>query len=71
MGVGGQGAHDLAQLQSENIVALCDVDEGVLNQRLKEAAEKGRPAVGYTDLRKMLEDKNIDVTSLRRFPRFI
>lgn len=46
------------------VVALCDVDEGVLNQRLKEAAEKGRPAVGYTDLRKMLEDENIDVISL-------
>jgi hypothetical protein len=26
IGVGGQGASDLAQLESENIVALCDVD---------------------------------------------
>ena len=27
IGFGGQGAHDLAQMEKENIVALCDVDK--------------------------------------------
>ncbi|HJQ80939.1 MAG TPA: twin-arginine translocation signal domain-containing protein, partial [Lacipirellulaceae bacterium] len=26
IGIGGQGASDLAEMESENIVALCDVD---------------------------------------------
>ena len=26
IGVGGMGAHNLAQVETENIVALCDVD---------------------------------------------
>ncbi len=51
-------------LSGVKVVALCDVDESVLNTRLREAAEKGRPAKGYTDLRKLLEDDSIDVVSL-------
>src|SRR5206468_3731273 len=27
IGIGGQGASDLSQMESENIVALCDVDQ--------------------------------------------
>ena len=27
IGIGGQGGHDIRQLESENIVALCDVDQ--------------------------------------------
>lgn len=46
------------------VVALCDVDESILAKRLREASDKGRPAMGYTDLRKMLEDENIDAISL-------
>jgi predicted dehydrogenase len=58
IGVGGQGAGDLINLSSENIVALCDVDD-------KQAAgtfEKFPKARKYKDFRKMLdkEQKNID-----------
>ncbi len=58
IGVGGQGAGDLMNLSSENIVALCDVDE-------KQAAGtfKAFPnARKYKDFRVMLdkEHKNID-----------
>src|SRR5512140_1517979 len=28
IGIGGQGASDLSNMESENIVALCDVDQG-------------------------------------------
>jgi predicted dehydrogenase len=47
------------------IAAICDVDESVLNQRLQDAEKltNKRPA-GFTDLRKLLEDKSIDAISL-------
>ncbi|MCI0536311.1 MAG: Gfo/Idh/MocA family oxidoreductase [Verrucomicrobiales bacterium] len=57
IGIGGQGASDLNQLTSENIVALCDVD-------WKYAAgvfKKYPNAKQYKDYRKMLdEQRNID-----------
>ena len=58
IGVGGRGAGDLDAVKSENIVALCDVD-----QRRAAATFKRNPrATKYSDFRRMLdkEDKNID-----------
>jgi predicted dehydrogenase len=47
------------------IAAVCDVDESVLNSRLDEIEKLGqkRPT-GYTDFRKLLEDKSIDAVSI-------
>jgi predicted dehydrogenase len=47
------------------LAALCDIDEGVLNKRLKEVEAGGnkRPAA-FTDIRKLLEDKSIDAISI-------
>ncbi|MHC4676841.1 MAG: Gfo/Idh/MocA family protein [Planctomycetota bacterium] len=57
IGVGGQGDHDISQVDSENIVALCDVDE----QRAAEAFNRYPKAKKYRDFRKMLEkEKNIE-----------
>jgi len=58
IGVGGRGASDLAGVESENIVALCDVDE----KRAARTFEKYPRAKKYRDFREMLEkeDKNID-----------
>jgi len=57
IGIGGQGGHDLSQLTSENIVALCDVDSahaGGIFRRYDGAKV-------YKDYRKMLEEqKDID-----------
>ncbi len=57
IGVGGQGGHDLSQMTSENIVALCDVDSahaGGIFRRYDGAKV-------YKDYRKMLdEQKDID-----------
>ncbi len=58
IGVGGRGSGDLRALESENIVALCDVD-------WRHAAGTFRRYSGakkYRDFREMLdkEDKNID-----------
>ncbi len=52
IGVGGRGAGDLEGVQSENIVALCDVDEGHLGT----AADKYVGAKKFNDFRKMLDE---------------
>jgi predicted dehydrogenase len=57
IGIGGQGADDLSQMESENIVALCDVDE----EYAAETFARYPNAKKYRDFRKMLEkEKNID-----------
>jgi len=58
IGVGGQGASDMSSVDSENIVALCDVDEKKAGRTFK----KFPNAKKYRDFRKMLwkENKNID-----------
>ena len=44
-----------------NCVALCDVDENVLNQRSAELQEKhGQKPTLYKDFRKLLDDKQVD-----------
>ena len=58
VGVGGmQGGNDVGSVSSENIYALCDVDEANLNQ----AAAKYPKAKLYRDFREMLdkEHKNL------------
>ncbi|MCX5645622.1 MAG: Gfo/Idh/MocA family oxidoreductase [Phycisphaerae bacterium] len=58
IGVGGQGAGDIQNVSSENIVALCDVDR----RQAAETFKKFPNARQYSDFRVMLEkeDKNID-----------
>ncbi|UCD56320.1 MAG: Gfo/Idh/MocA family oxidoreductase, partial [Candidatus Hydrogenedentota bacterium] len=58
IGVGGRGSGDLRAVESENIVALCDVDL----DRARGTFKKYPDARVYRDFRKMLdkEQKNID-----------
>ena len=57
IGIGGQGAHDLGQMESENIVALCDVDKNHAARVFKRYSR----AQQFTDYRKMLDQvKEID-----------
>jgi predicted dehydrogenase len=58
IGVGGQGASDLEALESQNIVALCDVDWRHAGDTFKRYPN----AKKYKDFRRMLdeEDKSID-----------
>jgi len=51
IGVGGQGSHDLGQLESENIVALCDVDWRYAAPIFKKYPQ----AKQFKDYRKMLD----------------
>jgi predicted dehydrogenase len=45
------------------IVALCDVDQQVLEAEAKRFADRGHPIRTYTDVRKLLESKDIDCIS--------
>ncbi len=57
IGVGGQGGEDINEMQSENIVALCDVDQVHAAHTFK----KYPKAKVYKDYREMLDkEKNID-----------
>jgi predicted dehydrogenase len=58
IGVGGQGGGDIGNVSSENIVALCDVDQ----ERAGGTFNRFKNAKKYKDYRKMLdkEEKNID-----------
>ena len=57
IGIGGQGASDLSNMESENIVALCDVDQNYAGHTFKKYS-KAKP---FTDYRKMLDEmKDID-----------
>jgi predicted dehydrogenase len=62
IGVGGQGEHDVQGVSSENIVALCDVDD----ERAAETFEKFPGVKTYRDFRIMLEKeyKNIDAVTV-------
>ena len=67
-GVRGRGNDHIrgfSRVPSAEIVALCDVDENVLNQRLGTVQSLGLPKPkGYGDIRKLLEDKDIDAISI-------
>ena len=52
IGIGGQGASDLSQMESENIVALCDVDQNHAAHTFK----KYPKAKQFTDYHKMLDE---------------
>lgn len=54
VGIGGRGAGDLDECGSENIVALCDVDEAHAGRVFK----KYPNAKKWTDFRKMLDEQN-------------
>src|SRR3954470_372029 len=68
VGVRGQGQSHIrayGKMPNVEIAAICDVDESILEKRLQDAEKltNKRPA-GYTDLRKVLEDKSIDAISI-------
>ena len=57
IGVANKGEHNIDQLTSENIVALCDVD----STHLGKMAERFPQAARYADYRLMLDkEKNLD-----------
>src|SRR5437762_13177754 len=68
VGLRGRGNDNIKGWEAQpnvEIVALVDVDQSILDTRLKEVeAKTGKRPKGYTDVRKMLEDKSIDAFSI-------
>jgi predicted dehydrogenase len=64
IGINGMGWSDTrAMLKNPQakLVAICDVDKNVLDKRMAELAKENIKPVTYSDYRKLLDDKNIDV----------
>ena len=63
IGVGGQGSYHtevFSKIPGVRYVAVCDPDQFHVNARVKFFADKGLKVDGYTDMRKLLERKDID-----------
>jgi predicted dehydrogenase len=64
IGVRGRGQSHLDAFP-KNVVAICDVDENVLNDKASKFEDKnGRKVQRVTDFRKLLDDKNIDAVTI-------
>ena len=67
VGFNGQGGGHISRFRKSEgvrVVALCDVDEKVLNDEVKEFKNRNEKVDAYIDYRKMLEDKSIDVVAI-------
>jgi predicted dehydrogenase len=68
VGLRGRGGdHIAAYLQEPNvqIAAICDVDESILQKRIREIEAAGRPKpAAYVDFRRLLEEPSIDAVSI-------
>ena len=63
IGLNGIGTANLVSaLASTNtrLVAIADIDQGVIDKRMREFEGKGLKPKVYTDFRKLLEDKEVD-----------
>src|SRR6202161_1629874 len=67
-GTRGRGTDHIkgfSRVPGVELAVLCDVDENILNQRLTDVENLGRPKPkSYVDIRKLLEDKDIDAVSI-------
>jgi predicted dehydrogenase len=67
IGFNGRGKDHIKEwgrIAGARLTALCDVDRAVLDAGVKRCAENGARVAGYTDIRKLLESKNVDVISI-------
>ena len=65
-GRGGAHIGALSGLKDSGVrlAALCDVDEGVLRKGVDAQDKKGVKVTPYSDIRKVLENKDIDIVSI-------
>lgn len=64
IGFNGQGGNHI-EASHDNIVALCDADEAVLNRMAERFQERYKKSVDkFTDFRKLLERQDIDAVSI-------
>ncbi|UCG49039.1 MAG: Gfo/Idh/MocA family oxidoreductase [Phycisphaerales bacterium] len=63
VGVGGQGSGHckyFSEIEGVRLVAVCDADQGHIDRRVEDFKKKGQKIKGYLDVRKLLDDKDID-----------
>src|SRR2546423_9143298 len=61
VGFNGRGKshiEDLRGIKGTRLAALCDVDQSVLDRETKICRDRGQQLEGYTDIRKLLENKD-------------
>lgn len=63
-GRGQSHISDVRNIKGARLVALCDVDKHVLANGVNQAKAHGENVQGYTDIRKLLENKDVDVISI-------
>jgi predicted dehydrogenase len=66
VGFGGRGKDhikEMHEVKGTRMVALCDVDQEILNRELKQSENRGDQVKGYSDVRKLLENPDIDVVT--------
>src|SRR6266849_2396354 len=63
-GRGGDHLKGLSALPGVRITGLCDVDRTVLDAEKAKWKERGTEVEGHTDIRQLLESKNVDAISI-------
>jgi predicted dehydrogenase len=66
VGFGGRGGGHIKafhRAEGVRVVALCDVDDHVIADKVKDFEKRNEKVTVYHDYRKMMEDKSIDVVS--------
>ena len=67
IGFGGRGQSHIegfTKIKGCRLTGLCDVDSRILDKERQKWSDKGVEVSAVTDMRKLLEDKNIDVISI-------
>jgi predicted dehydrogenase len=67
VGFGGQGRshiETLRRMEGVRVAALCDCDRNILGAAVEAFTKRDEKVTGYTDVRHLLDDKDIDVISL-------
>ena len=67
IGVRGKGNHHLEMLREipgVRVVALCDIDDTILNRRAEELSAAGIQVTKHVDVRTLLESKDVDAVTI-------
>lgn len=66
-GVGGRGRQlmgTLRKIKNARVVALCDVDQAILDHEAQLFRDRGEEVSTYRDIRSLLEDKNVHAVAI-------
>ena len=66
VGFGGRGGNHIdafSKMKGVRLVALCDCDTRILEGAARRLRDKGQTVVTYTDVRKLLESKEVDAVT--------